>query len=51
MTQADEDFLRLLHKQMAEHRKDQGLTTLRALERRRNEQQQKPTKKSSNKNR
>ncbi len=51
MTQADEDFLRLLHKQMAEHRKDQGLTTIRALERRRNEQQQKPIKKNTPKNR
>lgn len=51
MTQADEDFLRLLHKQMAEHRKDQGLTTIRALERRRNEQNQKNNKKPAPKNR
>jgi hypothetical protein len=47
MTKADEDFFRLLHKQMAEHRRDQGLTTIRALERRKNEQ---PTQKSNRKN-
>ena len=51
MTQSDEDFFRLLHKQMAEQRKDQGLTTIRALERRKKEQQQKPTQKTTPKSR
>ena len=51
MNQADEDFFRLLHKQMADHRRDQGLTTIRALERRKNEQHQKTNKKPAPKNR
>ena len=44
MTKSDEDFLRHLHKQMEEQRKDQGLTTIRALERRKKQQYQNQSK-------
>ena len=36
----DEEFLRHLHKQMEEQKRDQGLTTIRSLERKKREQQQ-----------
>lgn len=39
MTQSDEEFFRHLHKQIAEQRKTQHLTTLRALERRNKDKQ------------
>lgn len=52
MTQSDEEFLRLLHKQIEEHRRDYGITTIRALERRKKEQPaKKPNKKQPPKNR
>jgi hypothetical protein len=35
----DEEFLRHLHKQMEEQKRDQGLTTIRSLERKKREQQ------------
>jgi hypothetical protein len=37
----DEEFLRHLHKQMEEQKRDQGLTTIRSLERKKREQQHK----------
>ena len=40
----DEEFLRHLHKQMEEQKRDQGLTTMRSLERKKKEQQQKKPK-------
>ena len=36
----DEEFLRHLHKQMEEQKRDHGLTTIRSLERKKREQQQ-----------
>jgi len=36
----DEEFMRHLHKQMEEQKRDQGLTTIRSLERKKREQQQ-----------
>jgi hypothetical protein len=36
----DEEFLRHLHKQMEEQKRDQGLTTIRSLERKKREKQQ-----------
>jgi hypothetical protein len=35
----DEEFLRHLHRQMEEQKRDQGLTTIRSLERKKREQQ------------
>jgi hypothetical protein len=37
----DEEFLRHLHRQMEEQKRDQGLTTMRSLERKQKERQQK----------
>jgi len=34
----DKDFQRLLQKQLAEHRQDEGITTIRALEKRKKPQ-------------
>ena len=36
----DEEFMRHLHKQMEEQKRDQGLTTIRSIERKKREQQQ-----------
>jgi hypothetical protein len=36
----DEEFMRHLHRQMEEQKRDQGLTTIRSLERKKREQQQ-----------
>jgi hypothetical protein len=41
----DEEFLRHLHRQMEEQKRDQGLTTIRSLERKQKERQQKQPKK------
>jgi hypothetical protein len=40
----DEEFRRHLHRQMEEQKRDQGLTTIRSLERKKKEQQQKKPK-------
>lgn len=37
----DEEFMRHLHRQMEEQKRDQGLTTIRSLERKKRDQQQK----------
>jgi|TARA_B110000503_G_scaffold29480_1_gene47280 hypothetical protein len=42
MNKQDEDFLRHLHKQLAEQKRDEGITTIRALERQRRDNPQKP---------
>jgi len=42
----DEEFMRHLHRQMEEQKRDQGLTTIRSLERKKREQQQKNQNKS-----
>jgi hypothetical protein len=36
----DEEFMRHLHRQMEEQKRDQGLTTIRSLERKQKERQQ-----------
>jgi len=36
----DEEFMRHLHKQIEEQKRDQGLTTIRSIERKKREQQQ-----------
>lgn len=47
----DDEFRRLLYKQMEEQKRDKGLTTVRSLERRDKERQQKrQPKKLGNKN-
>jgi hypothetical protein len=43
MNKSDEDFMRHLHRQLAEEKRDEGLTTIRALERQRKDKQ-KPQK-------
>lgn len=48
MTKSDDEFFRLLHKQMAEQRRDQGLTTIRSLERQKKEKQQQLNNKAQN---
>jgi hypothetical protein len=45
----DEEFLRHLHKQMEEQKRDQGLTTIRSLERKKREQQQRQQSKKPKK--
>jgi hypothetical protein len=42
MNKADEDFLRHLHKQLAQDKKDDGITTIRALERQRKDKHKQP---------
>jgi hypothetical protein len=39
MNKSDEDFMRHLHRQLAEQKRDEGLTTIRALERQRKDRQ------------
>jgi hypothetical protein len=39
MNKSDEDFMRHLHRQLAEQKRDEGLTTIRALERQRKDKQ------------
>jgi hypothetical protein len=46
----DEEFMRHLHKQMEEQKRDQGLTTIRSLERKKREQQQRKQSKTKPKN-
>lgn len=48
MTKSDEDFLRHLHRQMEEQRRDQGLTTIRALQRRKKQQSKNKTTPKNN---
>jgi hypothetical protein len=45
----DEEFMRHLHKQMEEQKRDQGLTTIRSLERKKREQQQRNQQKKPKK--
>jgi hypothetical protein len=45
----DEEFMRHLHKQMEEQKRDQGLTTIRSLERKKREQQQRKKPKTPQK--
>jgi hypothetical protein len=40
----DEEFMRHLHKQMEEQKRDQGLTTIRSLERKQRERQRSQNK-------
>lgn len=42
MNKADEDFLRHLHRQLAQDKKDDGITTIRALERQRKDKHKQP---------
>jgi hypothetical protein len=45
----DEEFLRHLHRQMEEQKRDQGLTTMRSLERKQKERQQRQQPKKAKK--
>jgi hypothetical protein len=45
----DEEFLRHLHRQMEEQKRDQGLTTMRSLERKQKERQQRQQSKKPKK--
>jgi hypothetical protein len=47
----DEEFLRHLHRQMEEQKRDQGLTTMRSLERKQRERQQQKQNKKPQKSR
>lgn len=49
MNKSDEDFLRHLHRQLAEQKRDEGLTTVRALERQRKDRQKTQQNKSKSK--
>lgn len=46
----DEEFMRHLHKQMEEQKRDQGLTTIRSLERKKREKQKNYRQKKTQKN-
>jgi hypothetical protein len=46
----DDEFMRHLHRQMDEQKRDQGLTTIRSLERKKKEQEQRRFNKSKSKN-
>ena len=45
----DDEFRRLLHKQLEEQKRDHGLTTIRSLERKKREQQQRQQSKKPKK--
>jgi len=45
----DEEFMRHLHRQMEEQKRDQGLTTIRSLERKKRDQQQRNQNRSKSK--
>jgi hypothetical protein len=45
----DEEFMRHLHKQMEEQKRDHGLTTIRSIERKKRERQQRSQPKNPKK--
>jgi hypothetical protein len=47
----DEEFMRHLHRQMEEQKRDQGLTTIRSIERKQREKQQRQQPKKPQKSR